>query len=158
MPVPPRSAIEDFLFAEAALLDRGDFAAWLDLFAPDGVYWVPAAPGQTDAENEVSLFHENVALMRMRIERLGHPRAHGVALPIRTSRIVGNVAAENGAGGDLVVRSRFHMVEMQDRRQRIFAGAYTHRLVAAEAGFRIRLKRVDLVGVEGWHEAMQVFL
>ncbi|MCW5771866.1 MAG: aromatic-ring-hydroxylating dioxygenase subunit beta [Rhodospirillaceae bacterium] len=156
--MPPRSALEDFLFAEAALLDGGAFGAWLDLFTPDGIYWVPASPNQTDAENEISLFHENVALMRMRIERLGHPRAHGVALPIRTSRIVGNVVAGGIDDGAIVVRSRFQLVEFQDRRQRLFAGAYTHRLVPEGGSFRIRQKRVDLVNVEGWHEAMQVFL
>jgi benzoate/toluate 1,2-dioxygenase beta subunit len=160
--VPPRSALEDFLYAEAALLDRGDFAAWLGLFTADGVYWVPAAPDQADPEDHVSLFYENLPLMRMRVERLGHPRAHGVAAPIRTSRIVGNVVADGTADGradgDLIVRSRFQMVEFQDRRQRIFAGAYTHRLAETEAGLRIRMKRVDLVTVEGWHEAMQVFL
>jgi len=155
---PPRDVLEDFLYAEAALLDRGDFAAWLELFTADGVYWVPAAPEQADPEDHVSLFHENVPLMRMRVERLAHPRAHGMALPIRTSRVVGNVVGGGFAEGDAIVRSRFQMVEFQGLRQRIFAGAYTHRLAVTGAGLRIRMKRVDLVNVEGWHEAMQVFL
>jgi len=156
-----RGEIERFLVAEAELLDRGDYEAWLALFAEDGWYWVPATAEQANPDDHVSLFYENKALMRMRIERLSHPRAHGVALPIRTSRIVGNVTMEGvaaaGANG-LVAHSRFHMAEFQDGRQRIFAGAYTHHLAATPAGFRIRLKRVDLVNAEACHEAMQVFL
>jgi benzoate/toluate 1,2-dioxygenase beta subunit len=153
-----REALETFLYTEAALLDRGAFAAWLDLFTADGVYWVPAAPDQTDAEHHVSLFYENVALMRMRIDRLVHPRAHGVALPIRTSRTVGNILRDPDEAGDIVLRSRFHLVTVQDGRERIFAGAYAHRLSVAGGGLRIRMKRVDLVNAEGPHDLMQVFL
>jgi benzoate/toluate 1,2-dioxygenase beta subunit len=156
---PELAEIERFLFAEAELLDRGDYEAWLALFAEDGWYWVPAAPDQPNPDEHVSLFYENKALMRMRIERLRHPRAHGVALPVRASRVIGNVAIDGAAGaGEFVVRSRFHMAEFQDGRQRIFAGAYTHHLAATDAGLRIRLKRVDLVNAEACHEAMQVFL
>ncbi|HEY7608579.1 MAG TPA: aromatic-ring-hydroxylating dioxygenase subunit beta [Alphaproteobacteria bacterium] len=159
MSAPERSEIERLLIAEAELLDRGDYEAWLALFAEDGWYWVPASPDQANPDDHVSLFHENKALMRMRIERLRHPRAHGVALPVRTSRMVGNVAIDGAGGaGELVVRSRFHMAEVQDNRQRIFAGAYTHHLAPTEAGLRIRLKRVDLVNAEACHEAMQVFI
>ena len=155
-----RAEIERFLVAEAELLDRGDYAAWLDLFAEDGWYWVPAAPDQPDPDDHVSLFYENKPLMRMRIERLAHPRAHGVARPIRTSRVVGNVVLDPAAAdaNRLVARSRFHMAEVQDGRQRIFAGAYTHHLAATPAGLRIRLKRVDLVNADACHEALQVFI
>ncbi len=157
---PQLHDVEGFLIAEAALLDRGAFDAWLDLFAEDGWYWVPAAPDQPDPDDHVSLFYENKPLMRMRIERLAHPRAHGMAHPVRTSRIVGNVAlADAGsAGGEIVAQSRFHLIEYQAGRQRCFAGAYTHRLVRVDGALRIRLKRVDLVNADAAHEALQVFL
>jgi len=150
--------IERFLVEEAALLDRGAWETWLDLFTDDGWYWVPSEPAQSDPYHHVSLFFENKPLMRMRIERLRHPRAHGVAQPIRTSRMIGNVTLHASDGGDLAVRSRFHMTEVQDGRQRVFAGAYTHRLAVTKAGLRIRVKRIDLVNADSCHEAMQVFL
>ena len=153
-----RDEIERFLIDEAALLDGGDYEAWLDLFPVDGSYWVPAAPDQPDPHDHVSLFFENKPLMRMRVERLRHPRAHGVTLPIRTSRIVGNVVLGAGGEGDLIAHSRFHLTEFQNGVQRCFAGAYTHRVAVTAAGPRIRLKRVDLVNVEACHEALQVFL
>ena len=101
--------IERFLIEEAALLDRGAFDNWVELFTIDGWYWVPISPAQTDPFDHVSLFFENKSLMRMRAERLKHPRAHGVASPIRTSRVLGNVLIHGGESGDIVVRSRFHM-------------------------------------------------
>jgi benzoate/toluate 1,2-dioxygenase beta subunit len=157
---PSLREVQRFLIAEAALLDRGAFGAWLDLFAEDGWYWVPASPDQPDPDDHVSLFYENKPLMRMRIERLAHPRAHGVAHPVRTSRIVGNIALADAAAaaGEIVAHSRFHLTECQSGRERHFAGAYTHRLVRVEGALRIRLKRVDLVNADSAHEAMQVFL
>jgi benzoate/toluate 1,2-dioxygenase beta subunit len=146
--------VERFLIEEAALLDRGAYESWINLFTADGWYWVPVSPAQTDPFDHISLFFENKTLMRMRAERLQHPRAHGVAAPIRTSRVLGNVLIHGRDGSDIVVRSRFHMAEAQDGRQRIFAGTYIHRLAATNDG----VKRVDLVNAEAPHEAMQVFI
>lgn len=154
-----QAEVERFLVEEAALLDRGAWEAWIALFTADGWYWVPAAPAQSDPFDHVSLFFENRPLMQMRAERLQHPRAHGVASPIRTSRVVGNVQLFGGGeGGDLLARSRFHMTEAQDGRQRVFAGTYIHRLAVTGEGLRIRVKRVDLVNADQPHEAMQVFI
>jgi benzoate/toluate 1,2-dioxygenase beta subunit len=150
--------VERFLIEEAALLDRGAYESWINLFTGDGWYWVPASPAQTDPFDHVSLFFENKTLMRMRAERLQHPRAHGVAAPIRTSRVLGNVLIHGRDGSDILVRSRFHMAEVQDGRQRVFAGTYIHRLSVADDGLRIRVKRVDLVNADAAHEAMQVFI
>ena len=44
-----RAELEAFVLAEARLLDERRFAAWLELFAEDGVYWVPSALGQVSA-------------------------------------------------------------------------------------------------------------
>ena len=74
-----RDDVERFLFREAGLLDRGEYDAWLDLFAEDATYWVPASQDQPDPDNHISLFFENKPLMRMRIDRLRHPRAHAAA-------------------------------------------------------------------------------
>lgn len=152
--------VEEFLVEEAALLDRGAWEAWIALFTPDGWYWVPASPQQSDPFDHVSLFFENRPLMQMRAERLQHPRAHGVAAPIRTSRVIGNVQLFGGGEGsaDILARSRFHMTEVQDGRQRIFAGTCIHRLAVTDEGLRIRVKRVDLVNADSPHEAMQVFI
>lgn len=152
--------VERFLVEEAALLDRGAWEAWLALFTSDGWYWVPASPAQRDPFDHVSLFFENLPLMQMRAERLQHPRAHGVAAPIRTSRVVGNVQLFAGGEGsaDILARSRFHMTEAQDGRQRVLAGTYIHRLAMTDEGLRIRVKRVDLVNADQPHEAMQVFI
>ena len=36
------AAAAEFLYREARLLDAGKFGEWLDLFADDAIFWVPA--------------------------------------------------------------------------------------------------------------------
>lgn len=150
------SDVADFLFAEAELLDRADYEPWLKLFTADARYWVPLRPGQSDPINEVSLFYEDRTLMRARVGRLSHPRALG--LTTRTSRLIGNVRkAGHAEDGSLMVASRFQMVEFVGDEQRLHAGAMTHHLVDGDDGWRIRLKRVDLVNAGGIFDLLQVF-
>ena len=58
--------LQAFAFEEARLLDSGAFEAWADLFAEDGVYWVPSEPGQVSPEDTLSLFHETRPLLKLR--------------------------------------------------------------------------------------------
>ena len=147
----------EFVFDEAELLDAADWDAWLALFLPDGRYWVPCTPEQTDPWDSISHVWEDIPLMRARIGRLRHRFALG--LPIRTSHVVGGVRVLPGAAdGVLRVRSRFTMQEFVDGETRLHGGRVLHDLVAADGVWRIRLKRVDLVDADGVQELLQVFL
>jgi benzoate/toluate 1,2-dioxygenase beta subunit len=131
------------------------------MFTADGRYWVPAAPDQLDPDTHVSLYYEDRLLMATRIKRLNHPRAYSLdGSSVRTSHLVGNVRIEGEDPGDgaVVVRSAFHMLEYRNEVQRMFGGFYTHRLMPTVAGFRIALKRVDLINCDAAFEALQVFL
>jgi benzoate/toluate 1,2-dioxygenase beta subunit len=151
-----RAVVEEFLFAEADMLDQGEYRRWLGLFAATGVYWVPAAPAQLDPLDHVSIIHETRDLLGMRIERLMDPAAHALARPIRTSRIVGNIRLVESSSAALVVTSRFHLLEWQDERRRAFAGRYRHRLEWRDGGLSIAEKRVELIDAEGAFETIQL--
>ena len=156
---PQLHSAERLLYRECELLNRGRYEDWLDLFTEDCRYWIPLAPGQQDAQSHSSLFHEDRALMRMRIARLTHESAHSLAGGIRTSRTVGPAALreiEEGSG-DWVVERRFQMSERQGDRVRQFAGLFTYRLRSAENGLLIREKRVDLIDCDAPHEPLEVF-
>ena len=89
--------------------------------------------------------------MRVRIGRINHPNAWSQSPPNRTGHVVSNVIveSEDAATGDLIVRSKFHVVEYRNDEQRYFAGKYRHDLASTPRGYRIRLQRVDIVNVEG---------
>jgi 3-phenylpropionate/cinnamic acid dioxygenase small subunit len=54
-----RDELKAFVYAEAELLDDGKFDDWLDLFADDGIYWIPAVPNQDDPLNTILIFYED---------------------------------------------------------------------------------------------------
>jgi 3-phenylpropionate/cinnamic acid dioxygenase small subunit len=138
--------LERFLFREARLLDERRFEEWQALFADDGIYWIPATPGQTDPVGEVSIAYENSQLLDVRVRRLMHEENYADQPPARTRRVIGNVTFEDEA--PLTVRSNFTLVDFQGDEQRVFAGQYVHDLVPAGDGFRISLKRVNLLNCD----------
>jgi 3-phenylpropionate/cinnamic acid dioxygenase small subunit len=160
--------IEQFLYREAALLDDKSWQDWLALYTDDCFYWIPSTMGQADPVNTISLFAENRMMMEMRIIRISHPRAFSQEFPTRTSHIVGNVMIEpdNGAthdGGtnpraDLVVRSSLHVLEYRKEDQRMFGGTVRHWLRRDGTGWKIALKRIDLINCDAPMETVQVFL
>lgn len=158
-PVDSRE-IEKFLYREAMYLDRGLYDEWLDLFAEDGLYWVPAAPEQEDPYNHVSLYFEDKILRQMRVRRLRHDQAFSLQSPVRASRILGNVLVEDcdEATGACRVRSTFHLLELQFGEQQTYGGSYTHDLVRAGDSYEIKMKRVDLINCDAPLDIMQAFL
>src|SRR6202047_5632324 len=125
-----RAQLADFLAHEARLRDERRFGEWMQLFADDGTYWVPSVPEQQSPFDQASLFYDDRALMRTRVERLEHPRIHVQTPPSRTVHLIGNVHIDktDADAGEYAVSSSVIMVEYRDDQQRIFAGRQHHRL------------------------------
>tara|TARA_R110002111_G_scaffold108805_3_gene167587 strand:+ start:811 stop:1293 length:483 start_codon:yes stop_codon:yes gene_type:complete len=140
--------VEEFLFHEARLLDEREFESWMALFAEDGIYWIPATPGQQDPLGEVSIAYEDRQLLDVRVRRLRHPDNFADQPQARTRRVIGNVLLDESDAGTTVVRSNFTLVEFQNDAQRLFAGEYIHTLSSAGDSFRIRQKRVNLLNCD----------
>jgi benzoate/toluate 1,2-dioxygenase beta subunit len=153
-----RARLEEFVIHEARLLDERRFREWMELFADDGTYWVPAVPDQKNPFDEASLFYDDRDLMKTRIDRLEHPRIHVQTPPSRTAHLIGNtlIEAVDEANSEYVVGSTVIMVEYRDEQQRVFAGRQQHRLRREGPSFRIVQKRVDLINCDSAFEAMAV--
>jgi benzoate/toluate 1,2-dioxygenase beta subunit len=141
--------VEQFLYRQAELLDGKEWQGFIDLFTTDGVYWMPASPEQITWDGVPSIFAEDRNLMTVRMKRLTHPHAWSQAPLWGTNHLVGNVMIESESDGELVVRSRFHMMEFRRDASRHFAGSYRHRLRRTGDGLRIALQRVDMVNAQG---------
>jgi 3-phenylpropionate/cinnamic acid dioxygenase small subunit len=137
--------VEQLLFLQAELLDGKHWQAFIDLFADDGVYWMPVLPEQTEWEGSPSIFAEDKLMMEIRKGRVSHPNAWSQAPMWETNHVVSHVTIEALSGGTIQVRSRFHMMELRRDDIRHFGGSYRHTLVRDGAGaLRIKLQRVDL--------------
>jgi len=140
--------VEVFLFHEARLLDERRFEAWMALFAKDGIYWIPATPGQEDPLGEVSIAYEDRQLIDVRVRRLRHPENYADQPTVRTRRVIGNVTIDDANEGAVVVRSNFTLADLQGDEQRIFLGEYVHTLRPVADGFEIVMKRVNLLNCD----------
>jgi benzoate/toluate 1,2-dioxygenase beta subunit len=147
----PLRAVEQLLYHQAECLDGRNWQGFIDLFTEDGLYWVPASPEQTTGDGVPSIFYEDRDLMGVRLRRLGHPRAWSQKTEWGTNHVVSNVVVEkqDPKTGDVVARSRFHMMEFRNDTTRHFAGSYIHHLKKTQDGYRIKLQRVDMVNAQG---------
>lgn len=140
--------LEQLLYHQAELLDGKRWRDYIELFADDGVYWMPVTPDQTEWEGSPSIFAEDKAMMEVRMGRVTHPTAWSQVPMWGTSHVVGNVVVEAAAADRWVVRSRFHMMELRRDAVRHFAGSYRHTIVRERGALRIQLQRVDLVNAQ----------
>jgi 3-phenylpropionate/cinnamic acid dioxygenase small subunit len=140
--------VEQLLFQQSELLDGKHWAAYIDLFEDDGIYWMPVAPEQTEWVDSPSIFAEDKRMMQIRMGRVTHPNAWSQAPNWGTSHVVGNVVIEAAGESEIVVRSRFHMIELRRDNLRHFAGTYRHRLKVHGEQFKIALQRVDMLNAQ----------
>jgi 3-phenylpropionate/cinnamic acid dioxygenase small subunit len=142
-------AVEQFLYRQAELLDAKRWQDYIDLYTDDGIYWMPARPEDTTWDGVPSIFAEDKNLMNVRAGRVQHPDAWSQRPLWGTNHVVGNVILERvGANGDVVARSRFHMLELRRDNVRHFAGSYLHHLKKTRDGYRIKLQRVDMTNAQ----------
>ncbi len=137
--------VENLLYRQAALLDAKCWQQWIDLFADDGIYWMPIALEQTDWAGQPSIFAEDKLIMEIRMGRLTHPNAWSQAPMWATSHLVGNVVIEAVSPDRVEVCSRFQMMELRRDTVRHFGGTYRHTLLRGPPGFRIGHQRVDMM-------------
>ena len=153
--------VERFLYLEARLLDERRLTDWLALWTTDGMYWIPREHGQASPYDHVSIAWEDAMLREVRVGRLMHARNWSQRPPTRTARLLANIMIDGEtAAGDLVVRAAFHLTEWRSTDvQQTLAGTCTYKLRAADdGGWRLRMKRVDLVNCDAMLPNIEIFV
>jgi p-cumate 2,3-dioxygenase beta subunit len=141
-----RSAVEDFLYTEAALLDRWDLQAWLALFDTPCEYVVPpAGAADADPERDAFLVYDDRVMLEHRVESLLKRSAHAEWPHSRTQRMITNVRVMRGADGPHVT-ANFAVHRVRGGQLAAFIGRYDHELreVGGELRFRRRTALLDL--------------
>lgn len=140
--------VQVLLTQQAAMLDARRWVTWMEQFTDDGVYWMPAAPEQTDWASQPSIFAEDRLLMEIRANRLLHPNAWSQAAHWATHHLLGATLIEEHQGDSLSTYTPFQMMEVRRDRVRHFGGSYRHHLVRQNGHWKIRLQRVDLFNAQ----------
>jgi len=153
-------ALVKFVVREARLLDEKRFDEWYDLFADDGYYWVPAAPGQSDPHLQNSLAYEDKFLLKLRVERLKSPLAFSKQPESRCHHLLQlpEVEEADSAKDEYRLRTPFIYTETRGDESQRYAATAWHTLVRHEGSLKIRLKRVDILNCDAMLPSIQLFL
>jgi 3-phenylpropionate/cinnamic acid dioxygenase small subunit len=135
--------IQRFLYREASLLDRRDFAAWLSLATDDIHYCVTAAVARDAGAAPVryAIIDENLTGLKSRIDQISNPRlTRAENPPSLTRRVVTNIDAYHGEKqGEFFVTS--------------YLLAYRSRPSAPAGGFYVAVRHDTLRGNADWRLA-----
>jgi p-cumate 2,3-dioxygenase subunit beta len=144
-----RSAVEDFLYREAALLDAWDLDGWFALFARTLRYVVPCNDTPDgDPARDLVLIDDDELRLRSRVDRLNSRKAHREYPHSRTNHQICNVmvGAVEGSGesAHLPVTAQFTVWRFRNGKAVHYVGRHYYRLVIEEGELRIRTKRAVL--------------
>jgi benzoate/toluate 1,2-dioxygenase subunit beta len=147
----PRDA-DTLLYREALLLDRGDWDAWLALFAEDCVFWMPAWTSEgaptTDPDRELSLvYYEGRSDLADRVWRARSGLSVASTPRPRTVHAVTNVLVERAddVTADVVSSFTVHQHDVRSGQSHVFFGRYEHRLVRQGDSWLIARKKILLL-------------
>ena len=109
--------VEQFLYAEAALLDARRYRDWLGLVADDIEYWMPIRRTVTNADldreftkpGEMAFFDDDRAYLEMRVRKLEAGSAWSEDPPSRARHFVSNVRILKVAGDEITLEACFHL-------------------------------------------------
>lgn len=144
--------VQVLLARQAAMLDARRWTEWMDQFTDDGLYWMPAAPEQTDWNSQPSIFAEDRLLMEVRASRLTHPNAWSQAAHWATQHLLGTTIVEQAGADTLSTWTPFQMLEVRRDKVRQFGGSYRHSLVRQQGQWKIRLQRVDMFNAQASYD------
>ena len=109
--------VEQFLYAEAALLDARRYRDWLGLVTDDIHYWMPirrtVSTADLDLEftkpGEMAYFDDDRMLLEMRVRKLEAGSAWSEDPPSRSRHFVSNVRILGVEGEEITLEAAFHL-------------------------------------------------
>ena len=116
-----------FLYREARLLDDRQFDAWLECYADDVEYWMPAWTDAdaltTNPHTEISLiYYGNRKGLEDRVYRLKTERSSASTPEARTSHFIANVEVLERREGAIDVRYNWHTLSHRYQQTAQFFG------------------------------------
>lgn len=130
--------IEQFLFAEAQLLDEWRLHEWLELFTEEGHYLIPATDHPNgDPSRDLFLVQDDQFLLEQRANSLLTRAAHAEYPQSRTTRMISNIRATHGEADRIHVHANFVVYRVRNGVIDAYVGQYRHILEPdAEQSFR----------------------
>jgi p-cumate 2,3-dioxygenase beta subunit len=143
--VMTRQAIEDFLYAEAELLDEWRLDEWLELLTDDATYEVPSTDTPDgDPTHTLSLIADDISRIRSRVAQLLGKTAWAENPPSRTRRMLSNVRIRQVEGEAIEVTANFVVYRLRFEQMDTYVGRYEYTLVQRDGRLKIRRRKAIL--------------
>lgn len=140
-----RQEIEDFLYAEAALLDEWRLREWLDLLTEDATYLVPPTDVRDgDPGDTLFILADDIVRIRSRVKQLLGKSAWAENPPSRTRRMITNVRILENDGENIKVSANFVVYRMRYELVDTYVGRYEYKLVRHDDRLKIRERKAIL--------------
>jgi p-cumate 2,3-dioxygenase subunit beta len=140
-----RAEVEDFLYAEASLLDEWRLDEWLALFTNDASYSVPSTDSpDSEPDDTLFLIADDAGRLRSRVEQLLGKTTWSESPHARTRRLLGNVRIRRVDGERAWVTSNFVVYRMRANQTATYVGRYEYVLLRGRTGLRIQSRRAIL--------------
>jgi 3-phenylpropionate/cinnamic acid dioxygenase small subunit len=137
-----------FIWKEAEILDRKDYASWLALWSEDGHYVVPIDPQATDFAAQLNYAYDDARMRKMRIERLTSGFAMSATDASATVRTVSRFTLVATEGDVVEVNSAQVLVGYKRQAHTLFVANLTHRIRFGAEGPKLEQKVVRLINSE----------
>jgi p-cumate 2,3-dioxygenase subunit beta len=139
-----REMVEDFLYQEAALLDKWRLDEWLALFTSDGRYLVPTTDlPDGDPKKDLVFIDDDMVRLRARVERLKSRYGHREYPSSRTRRFITNIIIKVTEDG-IVVTSSFLIYRFRMGESSPYVGWYEHKLKQVDGELKIHHRKAVL--------------
>lgn len=138
------SEVEQFLYAEADLLDAWQLDEWLSLMTDDVTYTVPSTDLPSgDPSEDLVLINDDIVRLRARVTRLKSRRAHREFPSSRTRRLITNVRIVSERGDEIDVTANYVVYRIRGGTS-AYMGKYRYTLIRKEDTFKIRHRRAEM--------------
>ncbi|SRR5690606_36010193 len=142
--------IRDFIAREGYLLDAGRLEDWLDLYAQDATYWVPAwdddSDQQTqDPQKEISLiYYSNRDGLADRVFRIRTGKSAASNPLFRTTHISGNIVVEKSDENQCTVSCAWIAHSYRQEKMLTYFGNAQYKLCRIGDALKISYKKTTL--------------
>ena len=143
-------AVRDFLYREARYLDDKQWDQWLELYAPDAEFWMPAWDDDDqltrDPQSEISLiYYPSREGLEDRVYRIKTERSGATSIPEpRTTHQVSNLEVLSQEGGKVELRFNWHTLSHRYQQTSAFFGTSFYTLDVSGDAPLITYKKVVL--------------
>ncbi|MBV1876963.1 MAG: aromatic-ring-hydroxylating dioxygenase subunit beta [Pseudomonadales bacterium] len=152
-----RTELEDFLYEEAALLDKWQLVQWLTLFVEGAKYWVPPAGSADDVDPATTLFYiaDDYFRLTERVKRLGKKTAHVEFPKSKLRHLVTNVRILGGNDDLFEATSNFVTYRSKSGATETYLGHHLYDLCVLDGEIKI-LKKTSIIDTDNINEQGKV--